>query len=193
MSVYIQGLANFFCKGHIVTTCRFVGHTICLQLLNSAIDMQKQPSVQFSSVAQLCPTLCDPMNCSTLGFPVHHQHLELAQTHVHQVGDTIQPSHPLSPPPPPAYNLSQNQSLFQWISSLHQMAKVLELRLQLQFFQYSWLISFRIDWLDPPAVQGTLKSLQHHSSKASTLQCSVWQHINEWMLLPSLSSLCSLL
>ena len=79
MSVYIQGLANFFCKGHIVTICRFVGHTVCLQLLNSAIDMQKQPSVQFSSVAQLCPTLCDPMNCSTLGFPVHHQHLELAQ------------------------------------------------------------------------------------------------------------------
>ena len=71
---------------------------------------------QFSSVAQSCPTLCDPMDCSTPSFPVHHQPLELAQTHVHWVGDAIQPSHPLSPPSPPAFNLSQHQSLFQWVS-----------------------------------------------------------------------------
>ena len=72
-------------------------------------------SVQFSSVAQPRPNLCDPMDCSTPGFPVRHELLELAQTHVHQVSDTIQPPHPLSPPPPPALNLSQRQGLFSWI------------------------------------------------------------------------------
>ena len=77
-------------------------------------------SVQLSSVAQLCPTLCNPMDCSTPGLPVHHQLPELAQTHVHQVGDAIQPSHPLSSPAPPAINLSQHQGLFQRVSSLHQ-------------------------------------------------------------------------
>ena len=79
---------------------------------------------QFSSVTQSCLTLCDPMNCSTPGFPVHHQPLEF-QTYVHWVSDTIQPSHPLSSFSPPAFNLSQHQGLFQWISSLHQVAKVL--------------------------------------------------------------------
>ena len=82
-------------------------------------------SVQSSSVTQLCPTLCDPMGCSVPGFPVHHQPLELAQTPVYQVGDTIQPSHPLSSPSPPAFNLSQHQGLFQRVSSSHQVAKVL--------------------------------------------------------------------
>ena len=81
----------------------------------------------FSSVAQLCLNLCDPMNCSTPGFPLRHQLPELAQTHVHWVGDAIQPSHPLSPPSPPALSLSQHQGLFQWVSFLHQVAKVLEL------------------------------------------------------------------
>ena len=78
-----------------------------------------------SSGAQLCPTLCDPMDCSNPGFPVYHQLLELAQFHVHQVGDAIQPSHPLSSPSP-AFSLSQHQGLFQWVSSSHQVAKVLE-------------------------------------------------------------------
>ena len=90
----------------------------------------KSQSVQFSSVAQSCPVLCDPMDCSTPGFPVHHQLLESAQTHVHQVGDAIQPSHPLSSPSPPAFNLSQHQGLFKRVSSLHQVAKVLEFQLQ---------------------------------------------------------------
>ena len=85
--------------------------------------------VQFSSVAQLCPTLCNPMNCSTPGLPVHHQFPEFTQTHVHRVGDTIQPSHPLSSPSLPAPNPSQHQSLFQWVSSSHQVAKVLEFQL----------------------------------------------------------------
>ena len=76
-------------------------------------------SVQFSSVAQSCLTLCSPMDCSTPGLPVHHQLPELAQTHVHWVSDAIQLSDPLSPPSPPAVNLSQDQGLFQWVSSLH--------------------------------------------------------------------------
>ena len=79
---------------------------------------------QFSSVAQLSPTLCDPMDCSMPGFPVHHQLLEFTQTHVHRVCDAIQPSHPLSSPFPPAFNLSQHQGLFQWVSSSHQVAKI---------------------------------------------------------------------
>ena len=90
-----------------------------------------------SSVTQLCPTLCDPMNCRTPGLPVHHQLLESAQTHVHWVSDAIQSSHRLSSPSPPALNLSQHQGLFKWVSSPHQMAKVLELQLQHQSFQWT--------------------------------------------------------
>ena len=121
----------------------------------------------FSSDAQLYPTVRDPTDCSTPGFPVLHYLLGFAQIHVHWVSDAIQPSHPLLPPAP-TLNLSQHQGLFQWVSSLHQVAKVLELQLQLQSLQwYSGLISFRIDWFDLLAIQGTLKSLlQHHSSKA---------------------------
>ena len=126
----------------------------------------------FSSVAQSYPTLCDPMDYSKPGLPVHHQLPEFTQTRVHWVGDAIQPSHPPSSPSPPTFNLFQHQGLFQWASSSHQMAKVLE------FFsfsispsnEYSGLISFKIDCFDLLAVQGTLKSLlQHHSSKASIL------------------------
>ena len=82
--------------------------------------------LQFSSVAQSCPTLCNPMDCSTPGFPVHYQLLELAQTHVHRVDDAIQPSHPLSSPSPPTFNLSWHQGLFQGVHSSHQVDKVLE-------------------------------------------------------------------
>ena len=92
-------------------------------------------SVQFNSVPQSCLTLCNPMDCSSPGFPVHHQLLDLAHTHVHQVSDAIQPSHLLSSPSPPAFNLSQHQGLFQGASSFHHVAKVLELQLQHQFFQ----------------------------------------------------------
>ena len=86
-------------------------------------------SVQFSLVTQSCPTLCDPMNCSTPGLPVHHWLLELTQTHVHWVGEAIQPSYPLSSPSPPAFNLSQHQGLFKWVRSSHQVAKILEFQL----------------------------------------------------------------
>ena len=85
--------------------------------------------VQFSSVTQLCPTLCDPMNCSTPGLPVHHQLPEFTQTHIHRVRDAIQPFHPLLSPSPPAPNPSQHQSLFQWVNSWHEVAKVLEFQL----------------------------------------------------------------
>ena len=84
---------------------------------------------QIRSVAQSCPTLCDPMNRSTPGLPVHHQLPEFTETHVHQVSDAIQPSHPLSSPSPPAPNPSQNQGLFQWVNSSHEVAKVLEFQL----------------------------------------------------------------
>ena len=126
-------------------------------------------SVQFTSVAQLYPILCDPMNCSKSGLSVHHQLPEFTQTHVHWVSDAIQPSHPLSSPS--ALNLSQHQGLFQWVSSSHQVAKVLEFQLQHQSFQWTlWTDLLRMDWLDLLAVQGTLKSLlQHHSSETSIL------------------------
>ena len=94
-------------------------------------------SVHFSPVAQSCLTLCDPMNPSTPGLPVHHQLPESTQTHVHRVGDAIQPSHPLLSPSPPALNLSQHQGFFQWVSSSHQVAKVLEFQLQHQSFQWT--------------------------------------------------------
>ena len=93
--------------------------------------------VQFSSVAQSCPTLCDPMDCSTPGLPVLHKLPEFTQTHVHWVGDTIQPSHPLSSPSSPTFNLFQHQDLFKWGSASHQVAKVLEFQLQHQSFQWT--------------------------------------------------------
>ena len=86
-------------------------------------------SVQFSSVAQLCPTLCNPMNRSTPGLPVHHHLPEFTQTHIHRVSVAIQPSHPQSSPSPPACSPSQHQSLFQWVNSSHEVAKVLEFQL----------------------------------------------------------------
>ena len=129
---------------------------------------------QFSSVAQYCPTLCNPMNCSTPGLPVHHQLPEFTQTHVHRVGDAIQPSHPLSSPSspaliPPSIRVFSNESVLcirlpeYWSFSFSISPSN----------QHSGLISFRMDWLDLLAVQGTPKSLlQYHSSKTSILRCS---------------------
>ena len=121
-------------------------------------------SLQFSSVAQWYPTVCDPMDCSTPGLPVHCQLLEFTQTHLHWVGDAIQLSHLLLSPSPSALNISQHQGLFKWISSSHKVAKVLEFQLQHQSFQGTpkGLISFRMDWLDLLVVQRTLKSLLQH-------------------------------
>ena len=128
-------------------------------------------SVQVSAVAQLCPTLYDPMIHSTPGLPVHHQLPGFTQTHVHWVGDAIQPSDPLLSPSASAPNPSQHQSLFQWVNSSHEVAKVLRVSPSASVLPMNpGLISFRMDWLDLLVVQGTLKSLlQHHSSKASIL------------------------
>ena len=128
-------------------------------------------SVQSSSVTQSRLTLWDPMDCSLAGLPVHYQLLELAQTHVHRISEAIQQSHPLLSPSPPTFSLSQYQGLFQWVSSSHQVATVLEFQLSISLSnEYSGLIPFTMDRLDLLAVQGSLKSLlHHHSSKASIL------------------------
>ena len=131
---------------------------------------------QFSSVAQSCLTLCDPMNCSTPGLPVHHQHSEFTQTHVHRVGDAIRPSLPLSSHSPPAPNPSQHQSLSNESTLRMRWPKYWSFSFSIILSkEHPGLISFRMDWLDLLAVQGTLKSLlQHHSSKASILRCSAF-------------------
>ena len=133
--------------------------------------------VQFWSVAQPCPTLCDPMGRSTPSFPVHHHLLELAQTHVYWVTDAIiQLFHPLSFPSPPTFNLSQHQGLSNE-SALHiRWTKYWSFSFNMSpSNEYLGLISFKTDWLDLLAVQGTLKSLlQNHNSKASILQCSAF-------------------
>ena len=104
--------------------------------------------MDISSVQSLSSVrLCNPMDCSTPSLPVHHQLLESTQTHVHWVGDAIQPFHPLSSASPPTFNLSQHQDLFKWVGSSHQVAKVLEFRLQHQSFQWIFRIDFLYDWL----------------------------------------------
>ena len=132
--------------------------------------------IQFSSVVQLRPTFCDPMDCITPGFPLHYQLTELTQTHVHLVGDAIQPSHPLSISSPPTFNFSQHQG-FSNESVLHiRWPNYWNFSFSISpSNEYSGLVSFRVDWLDLFAVQGTLKSLlQHHSSKASIFLCSAF-------------------
>ena len=129
-----------------------------------------------SSVAQSCPTLCNSMNRSTLGLPVHHQLPEFTQSHVHQVGDAIQPSHPLSPllllpPIPTSIRVFSNESTLRmrWPKYWSFNFGIIPSK------EHPGLVSFRMDWLDLLAVQGTLKSLlQHHSSNASILQCSAF-------------------
>ena len=112
----------------LIHCCVYMYNWFLTLILQSMICLSCS-SVQFSSVIQACPTLCNPMNRSTPGLPVHHQLLDFTQTHVHWVGDAIQPSHPLLSPSPPAPNPSQHQSLFQWVSSSHEVAKVLEFQL----------------------------------------------------------------
>ena len=123
------------------------------------------------SVTKSCSILWEPTDCSMLGLPIPHNFPEFAQVHFHYIGDAIQPSHPLSHSSPCYFSLWQHYSLFTWVSSSHQVAKVLEFQLHHQSFQGIFrLISFKIAWFYLPAVQGTLKSLlQHRSSKASIL------------------------
>ena len=124
-SVYISWNEMYFCKMYIIFSFLVI---IWIHIFSS---------VQFNSVAQSCPTLCDPKNHSTPGLPVHHKLPEFTQTHVHRVGDTIQPSHPLSSLSPLAPNPSQHQGLFQRVNSSHEVAKVLEFQLQHQSFQWT--------------------------------------------------------
>ena len=109
-------------------------------------DVCSEETMAFSLVTRLCPTLCNPMTCSAPGLPVHHQHPEFTQTHVHRVSDAIQPSHTLSSPSPPTPNPSQHQGLFQWVNSLHEVAKVLEFQLQHQSFQWTPRTDLPLGW-----------------------------------------------
>ena len=126
-------------------------------------------SVQFSH--SVVSNSSWPQGLQHARLPFHHQLPEFTQTHVHWVGDAIQSSHPLSSPSP-AFSLAQHQGFFKWVSSSHQVAKVLEFQFQHPSNEYSRLISFIIYWLDLPAIQGLSSLLQHHSSKASILWCS---------------------
>ena len=140
---YHYALSSFqFSKHHIVpllgkqnSKTRHLPHLFQELMLAVLLLLSRFSLVQFSSVAQVCLTLCDPMNRSMSGLPVHHQLREFTQTHVHRVSDAIQQSHPLSSPSPPAPNPSQHQSLFQRVNSSPEMAKVLEFQLQHQSFQ----------------------------------------------------------
>ena len=140
--------------------------------------MKHDPSlwwnIQFSSITQSCLTLCDPMDCSTPYLPVHHQLPEFTQTHVHRVGDAIQPSHPLSSPSPPAFHLSQHQGLFERVSSSHQVVKVLEFQLQHQSFQ--WI--FRTD-----SKLGKVYDKYYPSIKRNELltHAATWRHLENIM------------
>ena len=146
-----------------------------------------QSSVQFSSVAQSCLTLCNPMDCSTPGLPVHHQLPEFTQIHVHWVGDAIQPSHPLSSPSLPVLNLSQHQGLFKWVSSLHEVAKVLEFQLQfLPVNTQGWSPLGWTGWISLQS-QGLSRvfsntTVQKHQFFGTQLSLYSNSHIHTWLL-----------
>ena len=137
----METVTDFIFLGSKITADGDCSHEIKRHLL-----LGRKGMTNLSSVAQSCPTLCDPMSCSTPGLPVHHQLLEFTQTTVHQVGDAIQPYQPRSSPSP-AFSLHQKQGFFQWVSSLHQVAKVLTFQLQHQFFQWIFRTDFLEDWL----------------------------------------------
>ena len=156
----------------------------CLYCKQAQLFGKNFSTVHFSTVVQSCPALCDPMDCSTPGFPVHHQLLEPIQTHVHRVSDAIH--HlilccplPLLPSTFPGIRFFSNESVLpiRWPNCWSFSFSISPSN------EYSGLISFRMDWFDLLAVQGTLKSLlQHHSSKASVLQHSAFFMIHTWLL-----------
>ena len=143
-------------------------------------------SIPFSSVTQSCPTLCDPIDCSMPGLPVHHQLLEFTQTHIHWVGDIIQPSHPLLSPCPPASNLFQHWGLFKWVSSSHQVFKGLEFQLQHQSFQWIFRTDFLQDGLvgSPCSPRDSRESSPTPQFKSIISQLSLYfnSHIYTWLL-----------
>ena len=140
---------------------------------------------QFSSVTQSCATLCNPINCSTPGLPVHLQLLEFTQTHVHRVGDAIQPSHPLSSPFPPAPNPSQHQSLFQWANTSHEVAKVLEFQLEHQSFQWTP----RTDLLQDGLVGSPCSPRDSQESSATPQFKSINSLVLSFLYSPTLTSI----
>ena len=141
--------------------------------------------LQFSSVTQLCLTLCDPMNCSMPGLPIHHQLPESTQTPVHWVGDAIQPSHPLSFPSPPALNLSQHQGIFKSVSSSNQVAKILEFQLQHQSFR--WL--FRTDLLSDGLVGSPCSPSDSQESSPTPQFKSINSSALSFLYSPTLTSI----
>ena len=141
--------------------------------------------VHFSSVAQSCLTLCNSMNCSTPGFPVLHYLPQFTQLHVHWVRDAIQPSHPLSSPSLPAFNLSQHQGLFQWVRSSHQVAKVLEFQLQHQSFQ--WI--FRTDFLSDGVVGSPCSPRDSQESSPTPQFKSINSSVLSFLYSPTLTSI----
>ena len=183
---------------NIHQSCSFPITQLCLPLC--WLHLQTWPaqlsSVQFSKLLNRVH-LCDPMDCSTPSFPVRHQLLELAQTHVHWVSDAIQPSHPLLSPSSPAFNLSQHQGLFQWFSSSHQVAKVLEFQLQHQSFQWmniqDW---FPLGWTGLISLQSkghskVLTTVWNTTSQFESISSSVFSLLYELSLLyvqPTLTS-----
>ena len=145
-------------------------------------------NIQFSSITQSCLILCDPMDCSTPGFPVHHQPPDLAQTHVHRVSDAIQPSHPLSFPSPPAINLSQHQVLLQWISSSDQVVKIWSFSFSISpSNEYSGMISFRMNFCNFLQFKGPSRvfsstTVQKHQFFSAQLSLQSNSHIHTWLL-----------
>ena len=145
--------------------------------------------VQFSSVAQSCPTLCDTMNHSMPGLPVHHQPPEFTQTHVQWVGDAIQPSHPLSSPSPPAFNLSQHQGLFQWVSSWHQVAKVIGVSAPTSVLPVNTQDWSPLEWTGCISLQSkglsrvfSNTTVQKHQFFSAQLSSQSNSHIHTWPL-----------
>ena len=176
--------------GVVFSRSTWLGWGTCIQYSSFLLaELLTCDHFQFSSVAQSCLTLHIPVDCSTSGFPVHHQLLKLIQTHVHRVDDAIQPSHPLLSPPLPVFSLFQDQGLFHWVGSSHQVVKVLELQLQHQSF---WWI-FRADslyvWLvwsscSPRDSQESSMVPQLKSINFLALMLSLWSnsHIHIWLM-----------
>ena len=166
--------------GHRTGKCQF-----SFQSQRKAMPVKVAQFSSVSSVAQSCPTLCDPMNCSKPGLPVHHQLPEFTKTHIHRVSDAIQPSHPLSSPSPPAPNPSQHQSLFQGVNSLHEVAKYWSFSFSvIPSKEHPGLISFRMDWLQSEGLSRVFSNttVQKHQLFGAQLSLYCNSHIHTWLL-----------